>query len=463
MRILLSIITTISLLISACTLSSPPANDIELTAIPTATVVEQPTRTPITTANTNTAIPNTQAPLPANITTTNNGTVICNQQTSWTTYTIVAGDTLFDIAQRSNSTVDTLVSANCLVDAGVISVGQVLYVPNALQPRPSTNQTNTNNTTTDPRNDPNRYTVELWWIIRGDEGRTGFAVGCGDSIYLQQSGIPANLSMEQTIQRAFAYLTDDANAGVEFGDRGWWNPISTTGLYLVDYTIDGDHVTMNLAGALNLSGVCFDAQIEPQIALNVMSLTRTQSATIFVDGVNLRTYFDMSGQDTRTSYTMAEFQNQPSNSDALIEYWVGSETNASADAIPVGCDGYLIPIVTDDFIGEDVSQNIEVALTNLFDPNRNLPPVFLNFLNTQNLTVESVEVNNGDAVVNIGGNMLGIGVCSDSILEGQILQTIFQFDEVQTIKVMNGDRNLRQYVDMSGIGPLEGYIYTRPD
>lgn len=283
MRILLSIITTISLLISACTLSSPPATDSELTSIPTAIVAEQPTRTPISSASANTVTPNTQASLPSNITTTNNGTVICNQETSWTTYTIAAGDTLFDIAQRSNSTVDTLVSANCLVDAGVISVGQVLYVPNPVQSR-----------------------------------------------------VP-------------------------------------------------------------------------------------------------------------------------------IEYWVGSETNASADAIPVGCDGYLMPIVTDDFVGGDVSQNIKVALTNLFNPNPTLSPAYMNFLAPQNLTVDSVVVTNGDAVVNLGGGLMGVGVCALPILQGQILHTIFQFEEVQTVKVMNGYKNLAEVMDQIGLEDLSGYVYMRSD
>ena len=129
----------------------------------------------------------------------------------------------------------------------------------------------------------------------------------------------------------------------------------------------------------------------------------------------------------------------------------------------VGCESYLFPILTDDFIGDDLSSNITLALTAMFDANRNLPTVYNNFWNTQSLTVESVEVNGGDVVVNIGGNMMGIGTCGDPILEGQMLQTIFQFDDVQTVKVVNDERNLRELVDMSGLEPLTDYVYTRPD
>lgn len=57
----------------------------------------------------------------------------CSPRTDWTaTYTVVAGDTLASIASRSNTTIDQLTQGNCLVDANLISVGQVLRVPNSV-------------------------------------------------------------------------------------------------------------------------------------------------------------------------------------------------------------------------------------------------------------------------------------------------------------------------------------------
>ena len=44
------------------------------------------------------------------------------------TYTIVAGDTLSEIAQRFGTTVEALVSLNGLSDADEIAIGQVLKV-----------------------------------------------------------------------------------------------------------------------------------------------------------------------------------------------------------------------------------------------------------------------------------------------------------------------------------------------
>ncbi len=53
----------------------------------------------------------------------------CTPYTAWPTYTVVAGDTLGQIAQRAGTTTEQLVAANCLVNAELIYVGQRLYVP----------------------------------------------------------------------------------------------------------------------------------------------------------------------------------------------------------------------------------------------------------------------------------------------------------------------------------------------
>jgi len=56
-------------------------------------------------------------------------TLECNYQTGWPVYTVIGGDTLGTIAQRSGSTISQLVAANCLADADSLYVGQQLYVP----------------------------------------------------------------------------------------------------------------------------------------------------------------------------------------------------------------------------------------------------------------------------------------------------------------------------------------------
>ncbi len=55
---------------------------------------------------------------------------ICTPRTDWVyTYRVISGDTLSNIATRAGSTAAALASGNCLTNADVISVGQVLRVP----------------------------------------------------------------------------------------------------------------------------------------------------------------------------------------------------------------------------------------------------------------------------------------------------------------------------------------------
>jgi LysM repeat protein len=55
-------------------------------------------------------------------------------QPSPTTYTVVAGDTLYAIALRFGTTVNALVQANGIVNPNLIHVGQVLNIPGGTQP-----------------------------------------------------------------------------------------------------------------------------------------------------------------------------------------------------------------------------------------------------------------------------------------------------------------------------------------
>ena len=62
----------------------------------------------------------------------------CTPRTDWPTYTVQSGDTLYSIAQRSDSTQAIVQAANCLADPNKIFEGQTLRVPQELAPSSST-------------------------------------------------------------------------------------------------------------------------------------------------------------------------------------------------------------------------------------------------------------------------------------------------------------------------------------
>lgn len=93
-----------------------------LTVTPGEVIVLSPTPAP-----TDVAVPRTLAP----------PTVVnCVPQTTWPLYTVVPGDTVSLIAQRTGTTTENLAAANCLANPSLIYVGQRLYVP-ALPPAPT--------------------------------------------------------------------------------------------------------------------------------------------------------------------------------------------------------------------------------------------------------------------------------------------------------------------------------------
>lgn len=73
----------------------------------------------------------TQPPPPTNVI---NPPVSCVPRTDWPIYTVVPGDTLSNIASRTQTTAQALISANCLANPDVLNVGQRLYVPRSLNP-----------------------------------------------------------------------------------------------------------------------------------------------------------------------------------------------------------------------------------------------------------------------------------------------------------------------------------------
>jgi LysM repeat protein len=63
---------------------------------------------------------------------TNTNQQICNVRTNWPAYTVQYGDTLTFIAHQSNTTVATLVVANCLINPDRILVGQSIRIPHEI-------------------------------------------------------------------------------------------------------------------------------------------------------------------------------------------------------------------------------------------------------------------------------------------------------------------------------------------
>ena len=92
----------------------------------------------------------------------------------------------------------------------------------------------------------------------------------------------------------------------------------------------------------------------------------------------------------------------------------------------VGCESYLLPVSTATERGDDLAGDLQAALEALFDPEQAHPVAETeDWVKQLNLSVESISIVDGEAEVNLGGTLMGIGSCGDAILEAQILPDCF--------------------------------------
>ncbi|MEO1165101.1 MAG: GerMN domain-containing protein [Chloroflexota bacterium] len=141
-----------------------------------------------------------------------------------------------------------------------------------------------------------------------------------------------------------------------------------------------------------------------------------------------------------------------------ITVWLPSDDAISDESIPIGCETHITPVETEAFVQDTDEATLTTALETLFSTMPQEP--FRNYWEGA-LTVESVSIDDaGLAVINITGDFLLIGTCSDAEISEQMALTVFQVDAIQSARIMvNGD-NLVQMLDMSGQSSADA-VFTR--
>ncbi len=202
----------------------------------------------------------------------------------WFAYVVAAGDTLYDLALTTGASIDTLVAANCLTNADQIVEGQVLALP---IPLPSGAQ-------------PPGY----YLIAPDDNGQSGLAVGCGDSAVFVTTGSPSSGDPATDLRFALgAMLAYRASAS----GSGLINAFEDSPLAVQSVTLTGDRAEVALSGNLTLGGACANPRVEAQLLLTIFEQPAVNSASITVDGRNLKQILDASGlQGTTAVYTRAD-------------------------------------------------------------------------------------------------------------------------------------------------------------
>jgi hypothetical protein len=104
----------------------------------------------------------------------------------------------------------------------------------------------------------------------------------------------------------------------------------------------------------------------------------------------------------------------------------------------VGCEDSLVPVTV---TFEPTQAPLTAALQELFaiDSRTYGQSGLYNAFYQSDLTVEGIDIESGEAIINLSGTLQPGGVCDEPRMEGQIKQTALQFDTIDEVSVfLNG-------------------------
>jgi len=125
----------------------------------------------------------------------------------------------------------------------------------------------------------------------------------------------------------------------------------------------------------------------------------------------------------------------------------GTDLNATADRETFGCNDRIVEYPLDGlFTPEEVIQ--ELITLKEFQPDVGY---YSSFGYSENLKVESIEINNGGTVVNISGQLRSSGSCDDPRLGMQIIETVELMKlPVESIRININGENIEDYLSEKG-------------
>jgi LysM repeat protein len=147
----------------------------------------------------------------------------------------------------------------------------------------------------------------------------------------------------------------------------------------------------------------------------------------------------------------------------LVLYYIVGDSGGT-DAVPVGCDSYLIPARTAGPPTPDTAGDIRASLNMLLNATSTQvgQSGLVNYWGGQGLSLTGVNVSGGRADIAISGNVSLAGACSDAAMEAQILLSVFSVPGVDRAYITIGGRNMKQLFYASGLVNADT-LYTRAD
>jgi hypothetical protein len=133
------------------------------------------------------------------------------------------------------------------------------------------------------------HTVTAYYVLLDDGGSNGVRFGCNDSLVGMDSVAPDSDPLPAAIG---ALLQGTGGAGMPGPGAGpareMYNALADSGLKFLSGSFDGTTVTVYLAGALSLGGVCDIPRVEAQLTQTAVAAVGAIRAEIYVNGQPLK-------------------------------------------------------------------------------------------------------------------------------------------------------------------------------
>ncbi len=134
-----------------------------------------------------------------------------------------------------------------------------------------------------------------------------------------------------------------------------------------------------------------------------------------------------------------------------LPWYVITETQT---ATVVGCENYVTTVNSTVQPSENLGNTVRDLLNAMFAANEAFleeSVALTNFWGGDRTEVQSAEFAGVRLDVDLNGELLLQGVCSDAAMEAQLLLTIFQFEEIEEAYITIEGENLKGLFDTSGL------------
>lgn len=147
----------------------------------------------------------------------------------------------------------------------------------------SSDDKNTNEVVEDADGNRTRI-VDLYFIDLDDNGKTGDAVGCGDSVVsVEKTANVTGFSTDGSIYAALSFLFVYKNQTV----GGYYNALYQSDLAVDDVSLVGGIATVHLSGTTALGGTCDTPRFEAQINKTITQFPGVDSAVVYINDTKM--------------------------------------------------------------------------------------------------------------------------------------------------------------------------------